>query len=116
MALGFGLASFYLIPAIYEQRWVQISAALYGGLTPADNFLYAKTSDAEHDAFNRIASHIAILLVLWTIGAALTAWRGLSRAKAGKLKSNRFLLLAALSASAIVLMFPVANLLWRFLP
>jgi hypothetical protein len=116
MALGFGLASFYLIPAIYEQRWVQISAALYGGLTPADNFLYARTSDAEHDAFNRIASHVALLLVLWAIGAALTAWRVISRANMGNLKSNHFVLLAVLSLSAIVLMFPVTNILWRFLP
>src|SRR6201984_1818575 len=116
IALGFCLAAFYLIPAIYEQRWVQISAALYGGLTPADNFLYAKTSDAEHDAFNRIASHIAILLALWAICAALTAWRDFSRANAGKVKSDRFVLLAVLSLSAIVLMFPVANVLWRFLP
>ncbi len=116
MALGFGLASFYLIPAIYEQRWVQISAALYGGLTPADNFLYAKTSDAEHDAFNRIASHIAVLLALWAICAALTAWRTISRANTGNLKSNHFVLLAVLSLSAIVLMFPVTNVLWRFLP
>jgi hypothetical protein len=116
MVLGFGLASFYLIPAIYEQRWVQISAALYGGLTPADNFLYARTSDAEHDAFNRIASHIAVLLALWAICAALTAWRAIHRANMGNLKSSHFLLLAVLSLSAIVLMFPVTNILWRFLP
>jgi hypothetical protein len=116
MALGFGLASFYLIPAIYEQRWVQISAALYGGLTPADNFLYAKTSDAEHDAFNRIASHVAVLLALWTICAALAAWRAIYRGKTGNLKSNHFVLLAVLALSAIVLMFPVSNILWRFLP
>jgi hypothetical protein len=116
MALGFGLASFYLIPAIYEQRWVQISAALYGGLTPADNFLYATTSDAEHDAFNRIASHVALLLVLWAICAALTAWRAISRANMGNLKSNHFVLVAVLALSAIILMFPVTNILWRFLP
>jgi hypothetical protein len=116
MVLGLGLASFYLIPAIYEQRWVQISAALYGGLTPADNFLYARTSDAEHDAFNRIASHIAVLLALWAICAALTAWRAFHRVNVGNLKSNHFVLLAVLSLSAIVLMFPVANILWRFLP
>ena len=116
MTLGFGLASFYVVPAIYEQRWVRISAALYGGLTPADNFLYAKTSDAEHDAFNRIASHMAILLALWAIGAALTAWRGFLPTGAGNLKCNRFVLLAALSVSSVVLMFPVTNLLWRFLP
>src|SRR6266403_557014 len=116
MGLGFALAAFYLIPAVYEQRWVQISAALYGGLTPADNFLYAKTPDAEHDAFNRIASHIAVLLALWAICAALTAWRASHRVNAGNPKSNHLVVLAVLSLSAIVLMFPVTNMLWRFLP
>ena len=116
MGLGFGLASFYLIPAIYEQRWVQISAALYGGLTPADNFLYAKTSDAEHDAFNHIASHIAMLLILWGICAALAAWRGSRRQTDDNLKSAPFVSLAALSLCAIALMFPFTTIFWRFLP
>jgi len=75
MGLGFGLSSFYLIPAIYEQRWVNISGILSAGLRPAENFLYARTSDAEHDAFNRMASNIAVLLIFWTVSAALAAWR-----------------------------------------
>jgi hypothetical protein len=116
MGLGFGLASFYLIPAVYEQRWVQISAALYGGLTPADNFLYAKTSDVEHDAFNRIASHMAILLILWTVFAAVAAWRGGSHRTAGTLKSEVFVAMLALSTVAIVLMLPITNIFWRYLP
>jgi hypothetical protein len=116
MGLGFGLAAFYLIPAAYEQRWVQISAALYGGLTPADNFLYAKTSDVEHDAFNRIASHMAILLILWTVCAAIAAWRGASHRTGGTLKSAVFAAMLALSAVAIVLMLPITNIFWRYLP
>jgi uncharacterized membrane protein YwzB len=116
MGLGFGLAAFYLIPAAYEQRWVQISAALYGGLTPADNFLYAKTSDVEHDAFNRIASHMAILLILWTVCAAIAAWRGGSHRTGGTLKSAVFVAMLALSAVAIVLMLPISNIFWRYLP
>ena len=116
MGLGFGLAAFYLIPAVYEQRWVQISAALYGGLTPADNFLYAKTSDVEHDAFNRIASHMAILLILWAVCAAIAAWRGGSHRTSGTLKSGVFVAMLALSAVAIVLMLPISNIFWRYLP
>lgn len=116
MGLGFGLASFYLIPAVYEQRWVQISAALYGGLTPADNFLYAKTSDVEHDAFNRIASHMASLLILWTVFAAVAAWRRGSHRTAGTLKSEVLVAMLALSTVAIVLMLPITNIFWRYLP
>jgi len=116
IALGFCLAAFYLIPAIYEQRWVQISAALYGGLTPADNFLYAKTSDAEHDAFNRIASHLAVALIFWMVCAALAAWRRSSRTNIGNLKSDSLLAMVGLSAAAIVLLFPFTSILWRYLP
>ncbi len=116
IALGFCLAAFYLIPAIYEQRWVQISAALYGGLTPVDNFLYAKTSDAEHDAFNRIASHMAVVLILWTVCAALAAWRASFRTSADHPKSASLLAMVVLSAAAIFLLFPFSNILWRYLP
>jgi hypothetical protein len=116
MALGFGLAAFYLIPAAYEQRWVQISAALYGGLTPRDNFLYAKTSDVEHDAFNRIASHMAMLLILFAVCAAIAAWRGGSHRTAGTLKSEVSVAMLALSAVAIALMLPITNIFWRHLP
>jgi hypothetical protein len=116
MGLGFGLAAFYLVPAAYEQRWVQISAALYAGLTPADNFLYAKTSDVEHDAFNRIASHMAILLILWTVFAAIAAWRVGSHRTGGTLKSGVFVAMFALSAVAIALMLPISNIFWRYLP
>ena len=116
MGLGFALAAFYLIPAVYEQRWVQISAALYGGLTPADNFLYSKTGDVEHDAFNRIASHMAILLILWAVCAAVAAWRGGSHRTGGIPKPGVFVAMLALSAVAIVLMLPMSNIFWRYLP
>jgi 6-pyruvoyl-tetrahydropterin synthase related domain len=116
MALGFGLASFYLIPAVYEQRWVNISGALSEGLTPAENFLYAKTTDNEHDAFNRIASNIAVLLIFWALFAAVTAWRKTFAAKPDNRAAKHFLAIAVLSAAATVLMLPITLVFWRFLP
>jgi len=113
MLLGFGLASFYLIPAIYEQRWVNITGALAGGLTPAENFLYATTTDAEHDAFNRVASNIAVVLLVWCAAGALAAWRARQR---GGSKLAVLLPLATLTAGVLLLMLPITSLFWRFLP
>lgn len=108
--LGFGLAGFYLIPAIYEQRWVNITGALAGGLKPADNFLFAKTADAEHDAFNRIASWMAVLLILWMIAAAIAAWRGPNR------DSKAVSAMSLLGGVATLLMLPITLIFWRLLP
>ena len=108
--VGFGLAGFYLIPAIYEQRWVNISKALAGGLTPADNFLFARTADAEHDAFNRIASCMAVILILWMIAAAIAAWRG------AKEDLKVFSAMGTLGGVAILLMSPISLVFWRVLP
>lgn len=111
--LGLGLAGFYLIPAIYEQRWVNITDALAGGLTPAENFLYATTTDAEHDAFNRVASNIAVVLLVWCGAGALAAWRA---RRHGGYRVATLLPLATLTAAVLILMLPMTLLLWRFLP
>jgi hypothetical protein len=117
IVLGFGLASFYLIPAIYEQRWVNITDALAGGLTPEQNFLYANTSDAEHDAFNLIVSRLALLLIFWVICGAVAWWRSNSGAlDATTGNSGHFFAVMTLAAVAAALMFPIAGVFWRYLP
>jgi non-canonical purine NTP pyrophosphatase (RdgB/HAM1 family) len=108
--LGAALAAFYLLPATYEQRWVNIAQAVSAGSRPLDNFLFVHTDDADHDAFNRVISWIAIAEIFVTIVAAWVARSWLRR--------NRELwgLLVAWTAVCAVLMLPVTGLLWDVLP
>lgn len=115
LTVGFGLTGFYLIPAAYEQRWVNITGALASGLTPADNFLFAKTTDAEHDAFNWIASAIAVLIIGWVVVAAIAFWR--NTVKRGTERNRTvFYCMIAISGAACLLMTRITLPFWSHLP
>jgi hypothetical protein len=116
LALGFGLTSFYLIPAAYEQRWVNISQALSTGLLPWENFLFTRIADVEHTWFNYIASFSAVVLMLLLGGSAL-----LSRTLTGNQKLTNGLrevwkALLVLGAGASLLVLRWSKLLWEHLP
>jgi hypothetical protein len=118
IALGFGLAAFYLLPAAYEQRWVNIGQALSAGLLPAENFLYTVTNDPEHTLFNWIASTTAMVMM---VVAALASLAGRSPGGDRQVGSKglaepvwRALLL--LAAVATLLMLRPSLVLWQVLP
>jgi len=110
VALGACLSAFYLLPAIYEQRWVEIANAVSAGSRPSDNFLFIHTTDPDHDAFNRIVSWLAVLEVVMILVAAT----------AGKLwRDARREVWKALSAWALAccfLMLPISAFFWKILP
>ncbi|HXR33723.1 MAG TPA: hypothetical protein VN830_08450 [Verrucomicrobiae bacterium] len=116
LALGFGLTCFYLIPAAYEQRWVNIGQALASGLLPSQNFLFTYIADAEHTWFNWIASCCAMLLFLLCAVAALVSRRFASFAKSGDPHRKAWLALLVLAAVASVLILRFTTPLWNFLP
>ncbi|MGB8540335.1 MAG: 6-pyruvoyl-tetrahydropterin synthase-related protein [Candidatus Acidiferrales bacterium] len=110
MTGGFGLAAFYILPAAWEQRWVQISQALTENLRPAQNFLFTHSSDPEFVLFNWKVSAIALGTILITALAAVfvARWR------------RDFLqlwwMLLALAAASAFMMFPASLFLWQHLP
>ncbi len=110
VALGAGLAAFYLLPAIYEQRWINIAQAVSAGSRPADNFLFIHTTDADHDAFNHLISWVAVLEMVVIFAAAWAArrWR--------ETKRELWSVLLGWAMACSVLMFPAAGVLWKILP
>ncbi len=108
--VGACLAAFYLVPAIYEQKWVNIAEAISAGSRPQDNFLFIHTTDRDHDAFNRIISWIAVLEIAATLIAAWGArkWR--------ESKPERWNGAVAWAVACSIAMFPVTAVFWNYLP
>jgi hypothetical protein len=115
LALGFALTGFYLVPAAYEQRWVNIGQALSSGLQPSENFLYTVINDPEHTLFNWLASSIAVLLMILTGLAALRTLREEQHRK-GAVDNRVWLTLVLLAGMATVLMLRFTSMLWALLP
>jgi hypothetical protein len=110
MAAGFGLAAVYILPAAWEQRWVQISQAVADNLRPAQNFLFTHASDPDFVRFNWKVSSVAVGVTLLTVIAVIFA------AKKRREFSEIFWMLVVLGVVSIALMFPLSNILWRGLP
>jgi hypothetical protein len=116
LALGFGLASFYLLPAAYEQRWVNIAQVLSSGLQPSENFLYTVINDPEHNLFNWIASSTAVLLIVLAGLAAIAAKPAASVERDGEKARKLWRVLLLLSATATILMMRPSSFFWTHLP
>jgi hypothetical protein len=107
VSLGVGLAAFYLVPALYEQRWVEIARAIGQDMRVEDSFLFGYTAEPYHNQVLRTASWIAVALML---AAAASAW--LSRKK----RSAVWLPFSILAALIAFLHFRVSDFLWRLAP
>jgi non-canonical purine NTP pyrophosphatase (RdgB/HAM1 family) len=118
MVIGASLASFYLLPAFYEQGWINLSAVLSPGVRPQDNFLFTTIPDDDHNRFNLLLSIVALA----EIGVLATAiWVSRrknkdSQSATGVTGRNAWLLLTAWGAGTVFLMLPASNLLWQHLP
>jgi hypothetical protein len=110
MAVGFGLAAFYILPAAWERRWVQISQVVSDNLRPSVNFLFTHASDPDFLRFNWKVSWVAAGTILAACVAAAIAAR--KRREFGDL----WWVLISLGAVSVAVMLPISNFLWRRLP
>jgi hypothetical protein len=109
IALGLGLAAFYIVPAAFEQRWVQIERAINPGMRVEDSFLFAHTRNAFHDQVLWTASWIFVAEALEASIAAYLAWkeRGGGRVR---------VVLTALLPIMLLLQLPASYLIWQHTP
>ncbi len=109
VGLGLSLAAFYLLPAIYEQKWINIAQVLAPGVRPADNFLFTNIHDPDHDRFNLLVSLIAFSEITALAGTLFLLWRR----KSSQSLSPYFVLWGLAST---VIMCPFAIFAWKHFP
>ena len=113
VALGVGLAAIYLIPAAWEQRWVEIQRAINDPMEKIQyNWLFARHADprlAFHDSVLHQASLIAVVMITITLAGLWLSWRR------GSLpgKACWWLPLAAIPVVVLFLQLPVSQFVWN---
>jgi hypothetical protein len=110
MAIGFGVAAFYIFPAAYEQRWVQISQVVSGNYHLDKNFLYTRSMNPEFVLFNWKVSTVALGVMLLTGLAAVFSARKRREYQA------QWWMLVVLAAASTFMMFPASLWFWHHLP
>ena len=114
--LGIGLVALYLVPAAWEQRWVDIHQVTEDpGQTLENNWLFAVHTDpslALHDAVLHTVSMVAVLMIAAALAGLLVCWLR------GRLPAGRrwWIPLALIPAAVLFLQFPVSHWLWNLLP
>jgi len=115
-ALGMGLVALYLVPATWEQRWVDIHQVTEDpGQTLENNWLFARHANpslALHDAVLHTASTIAVAMIGLTLAGLLVSWLR------KRLPGDRafWLPLAVIPFVVLFFQFSCSRPLWNLLP
>jgi hypothetical protein len=114
--LGMGLASFYLIPAVWERKWVSIQLAFtLSHLVVENSWLFARHADPgmlSHDVFLVQVSLVAVEMLVVAFAAGAIAWfRGVVPGE-----RRWWLPLALIPPAVLFLLLPVSLPVWNGLP
>jgi len=124
-ALGLALAAFYIVPAAYERRYVQIHMAVLEGMRPWDNFLFAHTGEESHIAVLRQASlvalavfAVALLSAAWILSSPVfTKQKAITRnAPLAPQTRQNAILLAIVTLVLLFLLTPPSAAVWHHAP
>ncbi len=126
LVLGTGLAGVYVVPAWYEQRWVEIARVTGPGMRVEDSFLFGHTGEAFHDQVLHTASSISVavlaagLLCAAAGRLALRMGRASHPAPAGGVAgtplARLYPVLTVGLLAILLLLLPVSDPVWRFAP
>ena len=114
--VGMGLASLYLIPAVWERSWVSIQNAM----TPSNymvenNWLFALHADPKLASFDMMlheVSQVAVAMLAIAFGGGITAWiRGVVPGE-----RKWWLPIALIPPAVLFLLFPVSQPVWNVMP
>ena len=123
LALGLALPGFYLVPAAWERRYVQIAMAIIPNMRVEDNFLFGHTGYGPHDQVLHTASLVAVALVGLTTLALLFAFarshhdsQPPQTSPDADIRRDRLGVLALSAVCIASLLFRVTLPLWHHLP
>jgi hypothetical protein len=110
LALGLTLASVYIVPAVFEQRWVNIEEAISQPLVFSNSFIFKRVADPRHSPFNLMISAMATLEIAIAFAAAM-----ILRKRNEKL-GEAWVALVALCVFSTAIMLPLTGSVLQFLP
>jgi hypothetical protein len=116
-ALGLALPAFYLIPAAYERRFIQVAMAVIPGMRVQDNFLFVRTNDPGHNGVNVQISLLAATLFALTITAVIALVVLSIRTRKRRLVDpSPAISVAVLAATLLLMLSPISIPIWNHLP
>jgi hypothetical protein len=115
-ALGIALAAFYLVPAAWEQRWVDIRQATDDpGLKIENSFLFGHPADPQLELHNLELTRVS-LIVVGMVGIALVGLFVGWRRKTLPADCRWWISLALIPVAVLFLQLPFSLPIWNLLP
>jgi hypothetical protein len=109
-------AAFYIVPAAYERRYVQIGMAVLPEFRVQDNFLFHHTTGPDSALHDQVL-HTASLIAVTLCGVALLAlWAGSRKQEERPARPVPFLTLLGLTCVVGLVLTPWSRAFWTHAP